>query len=823
MSESAQTRDVDTLLLEHLAPFVNDPYGFVMNAFEWGKGELEKSNGPEEWQKDELIAIRDGLKSVDEVIQIATASGHGVGKMHSYDCIVPTPAGMTRWGDLKEGDYVFGCDGMPTRILKTTHYTNVPMYRVTFDDGTHCDVSSGHLWTVKDRNGSWQTLETIKILEKGLYNKKFIFGKPRWSIPTTIPVFYLAKDVPIHPYLLGKWFKSGPELLINTEQMIENFVRIGLGNAEQLRSPERREINKLLSAPVNDRFIPDEYKFNCYRTRLYLLQGICDEEGIIIGASGVLIANKSERMARDITWLARSLGFTACFKEQEVPFVNKKNYGVYIEPNQQPFLNNKKRNKFRLGKKEDICRYIESIKPIPNADGMCITIENQDGLYLANDFIVTHNSSLVSWLILWGLSTFEDTRGVVTANTETQLRTKTWPELQKWYNLFIAKHWFVMTATSIYSADKNHEKTWRMDCIPWSENKTESFAGLHNKGRRIIVIFDEASAIPNIIWEVTEGALTDEGTQIIWAVFGNPTRNTGRFKECFNKLRHRWINKRVDSRSVSLTNKQQIQQWIEDYGEDSDFVKIRVSGNFPNAGDRQFIAEDVVKRARGKFLRQEQYNFAPIIIGVDPQWSGADEGVVYLRQGLMSKKLFTYRSIKDDFIIAGHIARLEDEYRADAVFIDLGYGTGIYSAGKQLGRNWRLVGFGEKPNDIGMLNKRAEMWNQMKLWLQDGGAIEDDDIICDELLGPEAYVVATGGNAGKVFLESKEDMKKRGIASPNRADALALTFSYPVLSKSQRQFHKLSATQNRKYDPLSLNTDERRSKPYDPLSPIAVT
>ena len=179
-------------------------------------------------------------------------------------------------------------------------------------------------------------------------------------------------------------------------------------------------------------------------------------------------------------------------------------------------------------------------------------------------------SSLVSWLILWALSTFPDTRGVVTANTATQLRSKTWAELTKWHNLFVLKHWFSVTATAIFSSDPAHEKTWRVDAIPWSKNNTEAFAGLHNQGKRILVVFDEASAIDDPVWEVTEGALTDTGTEIIWAVFGNPTRNTGRFADCFRKYKHRWKRFQVDSRSARMTNKAQIAQWIEDYGEDSD-------------------------------------------------------------------------------------------------------------------------------------------------------------------------------------------------------------------------------------------------------------
>src|SRR5690606_37982533 len=224
-------------------------------------------------------------------------------------------------------------------------------------------------------------------------------------------------------------------------------------------------------------------------------------------------------------------------------------------------------------------------------------------------------SALVSWLILWAMSTHEDTVGVVTANTENQLKTKTWVQLAKWYRLFIGRELFKMTATALFSVDPEHERTWRFDMVPWSERNTEAFAGLHNEGKRIVVIFDEASAIPDAIWEVTEGALTDENTEILWLAFGNPTRNTGRFRQCFGKFKHRWGHRQIDSRDVEGTNKAQFQAWVDDYGEDSDFVRVRVRGRFPRASSLQFIPSDVVYEAT---KREAHYLYGdPLIMSVD--------------------------------------------------------------------------------------------------------------------------------------------------------------------------------------------------------------
>lgn len=396
-------------------------------------------------------------------------------------------------------------------------------------------------------------------------------------------------------------------------------------------------------------------------------------------------------------------------------------------------------------------------------------------------------SASIGMLCVWGMSTCEDCKIVITANTEPQLRTKTMPEVSKWFRLAINSHWFKPNATSVFTVDKKHEKSWRLDAVTWSKNNTEAFAGLHNLKKRIIVIFDEGSSIDDIVWEVTEGALTDEDTEIIWLAYGNPTRNTGRFKECFTKLKHRWNQKQIDSRTVEGTNKTQIQKWLEDHGEDSDFFKVRVRGMFPSASFKQFISLEYVDAAFHRELKPEQYNFAPKIITVDPAWSGDDEFVIGMRQGLNFSILRTIPKNDNDFEMGALIATIEDEQKADAVFIDAGYGTGIVSYGKTMGRNWTLVWFSGKSSDQGCLNKRAEMWKLMRDWLRDGGSIPKDNNLHQELIGPETIPRADG----KIQLESKEDMKTRGLPSPNRADALALSFAFPVTkaSKSSAEDH----------------------------------
>lgn len=394
-------------------------------------------------------------------------------------------------------------------------------------------------------------------------------------------------------------------------------------------------------------------------------------------------------------------------------------------------------------------------------------------------------SACVSWLILWAISTYPDTKGVVTANTENQLKTKTWAELAKWFRLFIARDLFEFTATAIFSRNKDHEKTWRIDMVPWSERNTEAFAGLHNKGRRILLVFDEASAIPDTIWETSEGALTDKDTEILWFVFGNPTRNTGRFRDCFagGRFAHRWRSGKVDSREVSLTDKDQMRKWIADYGDDSDFVRVRIKGEFPRIGQAEFISLELVLEAQVREVVTHSHD--PFIIGVDVARFGEDASVIYFRKGRDARSIapIVLRGV-DTMTLAGKVADAYLQYRADAVFVDGGgVGGGVVDRLRQLRVPVSDIQFGAKSDRINLegdatayANKRAEMWGALREWLR-GGAIPDDQRIREELVSP-----MYGFNVrDEIQLERKEDMRKRGAASPDIADALALTFAYPVV------------------------------------------
>jgi hypothetical protein len=143
------------------------------------------------------------------------------------------------------------------------------------------------------------------------------------------------------------------------------------------------------------------------------------------------------------------------------------------------------------------------------------------------------------------MSTRDNPQIVVTANTETQLLTKTWRTLSRWHKLMANAHWFDWTATKF--AYKQSPEDWYAAAVAWSENNPDAFAGTHDKN--VLVLFDEASNIHDVIWGKVDGAMSTKGA--MWICFGNPTRNTGRFYDCFHKYSKWWKSKQIDSRTPS--------------------------------------------------------------------------------------------------------------------------------------------------------------------------------------------------------------------------------------------------------------------------------
>jgi hypothetical protein len=412
-------------------------------------------------------------------------------------------------------------------------------------------------------------------------------------------------------------------------------------------------------------------------------------------------------------------------------------------------------------------------------------------------------SALVSWLVIWMMSTRIGGSVIVSANSEAQLRSVTWAEITKWLAMTINSHWYEIAATRIMPAKwlteiveremKKGTRYWSVEGRLWSEENPDAYAGLHNEDG-VMLIFDEASGIPDSIWSVSDGFFTENTPHRFHLAFSNPRRNTGYFYETFHSKRAFWQTRVIDARDVEGTDKNLYQRIIDEYGPDSYQASVEVYGNFPSEGDDQFIGSTLVDDAMKRTPARDAT--APIVIGVDPARFGADATVIAIRQGRDILELRRHRGA-DTMEVAGHVIDAIEEFKPALVCIDEGgLGAGVVDRLKEQRYKIRGVNFGNKAKNQTMWgNKRAEMWGAMRDWLKTGH-IPTDRFLKTDLISPRTKP----DSKGTLFLESKKDMKARGLASPDAADAIAVTFAFPVAST----------------DPRLGRVDKRRTSGYSP-------
>ena len=398
-------------------------------------------------------------------------------------------------------------------------------------------------------------------------------------------------------------------------------------------------------------------------------------------------------------------------------------------------------------------------------------------------------SALVSWLVVWMLSTRIGSTTIVSANSEAQLRSVTWAEITKWLAMAINSHWFEIAATRIMPAKwitelverdlKKGTRYWAVEGRLWSEENPDAYAGLHNHDG-VMLIFDEASGIPDSIWSVSDGFFTENTPHRFHIAFSNPRRNTGYFYEAFNSKRAFWRTNNIDARDVEGTDKNLYQRIIDEYGADSYQANVEVYGQFPSEGDDQFIPVNLIDDAMKRPRQKDET--APIVIGVDPARFGSDATVIAVRQG---RDIIDIKRLRgaDTMEVVGHVIDAIEEYKPALTVIDEGgLGAGVVDRLKEQRYKIRGVNFGSKAkNQIMWGNKRAEMWGAMRDWLKTG-SVPADRFLKSDMIGPKTKP----DSKGTLFLESKKDMRSRGLASPDAADAIAVTFAFPVASREGR-------------------------------------
>ena len=386
-------------------------------------------------------------------------------------------------------------------------------------------------------------------------------------------------------------------------------------------------------------------------------------------------------------------------------------------------------------------------------------------------------TALLAWIVHWFISTHTFPQITVTAGTQTQLNLRTWRELAKWNTLALNGHWYDHTATKFIN--RQHPDLWFAGAVPWNANNPDAFAGMHE--RNVLLVFDEASAVDDIIWRTASGAMTTPGA--IWVVAGNPTRHEGEFYSCFHETAHRWDLFRVDSREARMADRRQLQEWIDDYGIDSDFVRVHVLGEFPRATTTQLIGFDLVRRALE--YSSLGWEYQPRIIGLDVARFGLDKTVFTLRQGRKVHWLKKF-SEKDTMEVSDiAVDHINTEFPDALVIDETGVGAGVVDRLRQLGYGNKVFpynGSGKPDDPVRYANKRCETWCRLRDSLKEGLSIPSDEDLKGDLTINEYRFQKNGS----MILTSKDELRRRGIRSPDCGDSLAMTFAVQPASGRRR-------------------------------------
>lgn len=387
----------------------------------------------------------------------------------------------------------------------------------------------------------------------------------------------------------------------------------------------------------------------------------------------------------------------------------------------------------------------------------------------------------------------------LTANTDPQMKSIVWPEYDIWFRRCrYVDQFFEKFGTSIKARNPNLAESWRIDTVTWSEQSPASISGLHNKGGATVYVFEEAPGIPAIIWQYASGAFTETGTIKIHMAFGNSDDPESKFEQNMNSPL--WHSKRIDTRTLSHIDPKQIEAWLIESGgdEDNDDFRVRVRGLPRKSAKDSIIKIETVQAAlarRHTFDLKSVENF-PVILTCDPAWTGGDETVIFYRQGHYQCLLERYKLRKQagetHQVTYNKLCYWERKLSADAVFIDQGEGTAVYTLAMNAEKHhWILVSFAGSPTDqpdpkeSEYANIRAMMYYHQQKSLMSGAVLDSKDEAWIEDI--EKQLCWTKGTRHKIthkkLAEPKLDIKERVGKSPDIADAAVLCFAYDLIDK----------------------------------------
>jgi hypothetical protein len=447
-------------------------------------------------------------------------------------------------------------------------------------------------------------------------------------------------------------------------------------------------------------------------------------------------------------------------------------------------------------------------------------------------------SCVLAWIVWWFLLTRQDAQVMCLSITKPNLTDNLWKELAKWQ----AKSPVLMAAFDHQASRivrRGCEKTWWVSSRAFGkdadpEAQASTLAGFH--GEHIMVILDEVGDYPHGVVAAAEAIFANmDLAEVKLVVAGNPTDADGPLGHIVQRHAARWVVVFItgdpdDPKRSPRISAKWAEDMIRDYGRDNPWVQVNVLGIFPSQPVDKLISMEDVNKAFFRDARLEDFSSDARIWGVDPGRFGDDEQIVARRQGVVAFQIKVFRNLNGPQLASQIAMMLVDYERAnklpDMIFVDVG-GVGASCFDQltllQWGRLVQPVDFAEAPDDSRFYNRRAEIWWRMAEWLRKRPAnLPRDNVLAGELTAPKFYFRAVNKQT-KFLLESKDDMKARGVPSPNRGDALALTFTGKVAPRAHAVDVLLAgAGRVRTEYPRFGDTDHQAGviTHYDPLSRV---
>jgi len=385
---------------------------------------------------------------------------------------------------------------------------------------------------------------------------------------------------------------------------------------------------------------------------------------------------------------------------------------------------------------------------------------------------------VLAWLILWALAVEDDIRILATAPTFPLLNRVLKTEIEKWLYKMPPQYQEMYEVTRD-CIKRVGNKTHRCDFATASADNEQALAGSHSGNYWIIA--DEGSAISDDVYEVLLGTLS-YGSGGRFIITSNPTRSVGFYFDLFTQGNPFWKLHTFTAFGTPHVSKEYIEEVKQTYGEDHDFYRVRILGEFPQATSSQFITTDEVDLPQRNSLQLGDYHNFPKVGAVDVARFGDDDTVFITRQGPKILDVSRYKGL-NTMEVTAEMLQYWKHHSHEQIFVDgTGLGSGVVDRGMELGVPVVDVVVGNKSsNPKKYVNLRAQLWGSMKEWLANGADIPNDTELKRQLLSMEY------GYNGKLQIQmmSKKELKKKHGFSPDIPDAISLSFSEDVFLTSR--------------------------------------